>query len=93
MSILSVIAVYASISKAFGLPLKFPGKPGAFRTDGTWTTEAGDKTVRLDPHSKSEQDRLFAIASNGELKALDLQGQPLPATQPHSLLREGAGTP
>ena len=32
MSILAVIAVYASISKAFGLPLRFPGKPGAFRS-------------------------------------------------------------
>src|SRR5262245_29759034 len=32
MSILSVIAVYASLSKAFGLPLRFPGKPGAFRS-------------------------------------------------------------
>jgi nucleoside-diphosphate-sugar epimerase len=32
MSILSVIAVYASISKAYGLPLRFPGKPGAFRS-------------------------------------------------------------
>ena len=32
MSILSVIAVYASISKCYGLPLRFPGKPGAFRS-------------------------------------------------------------
>ena len=32
MSILSVIAVYAAISKALGLPLRFPGKPGAFRS-------------------------------------------------------------
>jgi len=32
MSILSVIAVYASISKALDLPLRFPGKPGAFRS-------------------------------------------------------------
>jgi nucleoside-diphosphate-sugar epimerase len=31
MSILSVIAVYASISRHYGLPLRFPGKPGAFR--------------------------------------------------------------
>jgi nucleoside-diphosphate-sugar epimerase len=31
MSILSVIAVYASISGHYGLPLRFPGKPGAFR--------------------------------------------------------------
>ena len=30
MSILPAIAVYASISKEFGLPLRFPGKPGAF---------------------------------------------------------------
>ena len=77
----------------YTLDTVYQGKPGAFSTDGTWTTEAGDTTVRLDPNSKSEQDRLFAIASNGELKALDLRGQPLPDTQPHSLLREGAGTP
>ncbi len=32
MSILPAIAVYAAISKELGLPLKFPGKPGAFRT-------------------------------------------------------------
>jgi len=31
MSILSVIAVYAAISRHYGLPLRFPGKPGAFR--------------------------------------------------------------
>ena len=32
MSILPAIAVYASISKELGLPLRFPGKPGAFRS-------------------------------------------------------------
>ena len=31
MSIVSVIAVYAAISKELGLPLRFPGKPGAYR--------------------------------------------------------------
>lgn len=77
----------------YTLDTVYQGKPGTFSTDGTWTTEAGDTTVRLDPNAKSEQDRLFAIASKGELKALDLRGQPLPDTQPHSLLREGAGTP
>jgi len=30
MSLLDVIAVYAAISKQLGLPLRFPGKPGAF---------------------------------------------------------------
>ncbi len=31
MSIVPAIAVYAAISKALGLPLRFPGKPGAYR--------------------------------------------------------------
>ena len=30
MNISTVIAVYAAISKALGLPLRFPGKPGAY---------------------------------------------------------------
>ena len=32
MSILPAIAVYAAISKELGLPLRFPGKPGAWST-------------------------------------------------------------
>ena len=32
MSIIPVIAVYAAISRELGLPLRFPGKPGAFRS-------------------------------------------------------------
>jgi len=32
MNITTAIAVYASISKELGLPLRFPGKPGAFRS-------------------------------------------------------------
>ena len=32
MSILPAIAVYAAISKELGLPLRFPGKPGAYDT-------------------------------------------------------------
>ena len=31
MSIVPAIAVYAAISKELGLPLRFPGKPGAYR--------------------------------------------------------------
>jgi nucleoside-diphosphate-sugar epimerase len=31
MNISTVIAVYATISKELGLPLRFPGKPGAYR--------------------------------------------------------------
>lgn len=32
MSIIPVLAVYAAISKELGLPLRFPGKPGAYRS-------------------------------------------------------------
>ena len=32
MSIMPAIAVYAAISKELGLPLRFPGKPGAYGT-------------------------------------------------------------
>ena len=32
MNLALVIAMYASISKEFGLPLRFPGKPGAYTT-------------------------------------------------------------
>ena len=31
MNIATVIATYAAITKEFGLPLRFPGKPGAYR--------------------------------------------------------------
>jgi len=33
MSIMPAIAVYAAISKELGLPLRFPGKPGAYNTN------------------------------------------------------------
>lgn len=32
MNLATVIAVYASISKELGVPLRFPGKPGAYRS-------------------------------------------------------------
>jgi nucleoside-diphosphate-sugar epimerase len=32
MSILPAIAVYAAVSRELGLPLRFPGKPGAYRS-------------------------------------------------------------
>lgn len=45
MSIVPVIAVYAAISRELGLPLRFPGKPGAYRaiyqvTDSTHMANA-----------------------------------------------------
>lgn len=55
--------------------------------DGTWTAEEGGKRIRLDPNSKSEEDRLYAIASNDQLDALGADGQ---ASTGASLKREGA---
>jgi nucleoside-diphosphate-sugar epimerase len=45
MNIMTVIAVYAAISKELGLPLRFPGKPGAYQaiyqlTDSALLAEA-----------------------------------------------------
>ena len=34
MNLTMVIAVYAAISKELGLPLRFPGRPGAY--DACW---------------------------------------------------------
>jgi nucleoside-diphosphate-sugar epimerase len=45
MNLVTAIAVYASISKELGMPLRFPGKPGAYdkimeMTDGTLLAKA-----------------------------------------------------
>ena len=46
--------------------------------DGTWTVEAEDRHVRLDPNSKAEPDRLFAITSSDRITALGSNGEPVP---------------
>lgn len=54
---------------------------GAAQGDGTWTAEEGGKRIRLDPNSKTEEDRLYAVASNDQLDVLDGTGQPVTPTQ------------
>ena len=44
--------------------------------DGTWTAEENGKRIRLDPNSKTEEDRLFAVTSNDQLDALGADGNP-----------------
>jgi copper homeostasis protein (lipoprotein) len=68
----------------------YQGKPGSFDSDGTWTAEENGKRVRLDPNSKSEQDRVFAVKSSDEIESLDIEGKPIATEAPHSLKREGA---
>ena len=49
-------------------------------SDGTWTVEADDRQVRLDPNSKAEADRLFAITAIDRITPLASDGTPLPAS-------------
>lgn len=64
---------------------------GMDKSDGTWTPEAGDKNVRLDPNSKEAEDAVFAITSNDELTPLGADGQP--AADKPALKRAGAAAP
>lgn len=55
--------------------------------DGTWTTEEDNQRLRLDPNSKTDNDRLFAILSHDEIRQLDLEGKPIDSTLPYNLKR------
>lgn len=55
--------------------------------DGTWTAEDNGRRIRLDPNSKSEGDRLYAVVSNDELQMLDARGNPPSSGLDYSLHR------
>ncbi|MGY0619779.1 copper resistance protein NlpE [Lysobacter sp. A378] len=57
-------------------------------TDGTWTVLA--EQIRLDPNSKSEPDRLFAITSQQEITLLDASGNLAESGLDYSLDRQAA---
>lgn len=65
-------------------------KDGAFKDDGTWTAEDDGKRVRLDPNSKSEDDRLFEIVSKDEIRLLDTEGKKIDSQLDYSLKRAAA---
>ncbi|GAB3096366.1 copper resistance protein NlpE [Lysobacter terrae] len=68
----------------------YQGKPGkGFDGEGTWTAEENGQRLRLDPNSKSEQDRLFAVASQDQIDQLDAEGKAIDTQAPHSLKRTG----
>jgi copper homeostasis protein (lipoprotein) len=66
------------------------GDVGDGQIDGTWTVEAGDKQIRLDPNSKSAEDRLYAIASNDRIDQLSADGKPAASGLDYSLTRRVA---
>ncbi|MDR0182470.1 copper resistance protein NlpE [Lysobacter arvi] len=55
--------------------------------DGTWTVEDDHQRLRLDPNSKSDDDRLFAILSQDEIRQLDREGKPIESALPYNLTR------
>jgi copper homeostasis protein (lipoprotein) len=55
--------------------------------DGTWTAEENNRRLRLDPNSKSDNDRLFAILSNDEIRQLDMEGKAIESGLPYNLKR------
>lgn len=60
--------------------------------DGTWTAEENGSRIRLDPNSKSEQDRLYAVDSHDRITQLANDGKPLAATGlDFSLKRDATG--
>ncbi|MET4727871.1 copper homeostasis protein (lipoprotein) [Lysobacter enzymogenes] len=65
-------------------------KDGQFKGDGTWTAEDNGKRVRLDPNSKSDDDRLFEIVSKDEIRMLDTEGKKIDSQLDYSLKRAAA---
>jgi len=66
-------------------------KDGTSAIDGTWTVEADDRHIRLDPNSKSDNDRVYEILSGDEIRLLDQEGKRIEGDLPYSLKREAAG--
>jgi len=51
---------------------------GTHSITGSWNSEEKDTRVRLDPNSKGEADRVFAISGTDGLEAVGSDGKPLP---------------
>lgn len=76
---------------SFLLSETFLGQAGAAtRIDGTWTTEADDQHIRLDPNSKAEPDRQYAITANDRISQLGADGKPAARGVDQSLKRDAA---
>lgn len=76
---------------SFLLKEAFLGQAGApTKVDGTWTVEAGDKHIRLDPNTKAEADRLYAISAHDRIAQLGADGKPPSGGVDQSLKREAA---
>jgi copper homeostasis protein (lipoprotein) len=76
---------------SFALTDVYQDRPeGTHTVAGSWTTEGDDTRIRLDPNTKAEEDRLYAIASHDEITPLGADGKPAASAPGHSLRRADA---
>ncbi|MFP7721248.1 copper resistance protein NlpE [Lysobacter sp. A3-1-A15] len=60
---------------------------GTRQVQGTWAPEEDGARLRLDPDSKSENDRIYEIVSNDEVRVLERGAQQVEPGQDYSLRR------
>lgn len=76
----------------YAITESYQGEAGApAEMDGTWTVEADGGQIRLDPNSKSEDDRLYAIDSDDRITQLSADGTPAESGLDYGLTRRPAG--
>ncbi len=69
----------------------YQGKSAApFKGDGTWTAEDNGHRLRLDPNSKSEQDRLFEVLGKNDIRLMDKDGNAIQSGRNYGLKRVAA---
>lgn len=71
----------------FSLRETYQERDTAVDTRGTWNVDDAGRQLLLDPDTKEDADRHFAIVSRDELRMLDTGGQPIDAPFNLSLRR------
>lgn len=72
---------------SYAITERYQERPASNSGDGTWTVEDQDRTIRLDPNSKSEPDRLYRIESPDRIVQLGADGQPIDSGLDYGLSR------
>jgi uncharacterized lipoprotein NlpE involved in copper resistance len=61
-----------------------------WQVDGSWTAEADNRVLGLDPNSKTHNDQLYAIDSHDRIVMLGADGQPAQSGLDYGLTRQPA---
>jgi len=76
---------------SYTLDETYKDKPdGNHKGDGNWTAEDSGTRLRLDPNSKSDEDRLFEIVGKNQIRMLGKDGAPVDSKLNYSLTRATA---